>query len=245
MGEFAIGQPVPREEDPRLLSGCGQFLDDVNVRNQAWGYVLRSPHAMAKIVSIDTSKAEKATGVIKILTGKDWEREGYGRLPCEDSKFRKDGTPMFHPPHPALVTGHARLVGDYIAFVVAETKEQARDASELIEVHYEPLQSVSNIENALEEGAPAVWPDCPDNICFFEEQGDGKAVDAAFKKADHIIRKKMVINRVTAVALEPRGCLGFYEKHLERYTLYTGLQNPHPLRHQITRQIFDILQCSR
>jgi len=244
MGEFAIGQPVPREEDPRLLSGCGQFLDDVNLRNQAWGYVLRSPHAMAKIVSIDTSKAEKATGVIKILTGKDWEREGYGRLPCEDSKFRKDGTPMFHPPHPALVTGHARLVGDYIAFVVAETKEQARDASELIEVHYEPLPSVSNIENALEEGAPAVWPDCPDNICFFEEQGDGKAVDAAFKKADHIIRKKMVINRVTAVALEPRGCLGFYEKHLERYTLYTGLQNPHPLRHQITRQIFDIPETS-
>ena len=135
MGEFAIGQPVPREEDPRLLSGCGQFLDDVNLRNQAWGYVLRSPHAMAKIVSIDTSKAETAPGVIKILTGEDWEQEGYGPLPCEDSKFRKDGTPMFHPPHPALVTNHARLVGDYIAFVVAETKAQARDASELIEVN--------------------------------------------------------------------------------------------------------------
>ena len=245
MGEFAVGQSVPREEDPRLLTGAGEFLDDVNLRNQAWGYVLRSPHAMADIRSIDIEKAEASPGVLSVLTGADWAAENYGGLPCEDAtKKRADGSPMFHPTWPALVDGRARLVGDCVAFVIAETELQARDAAELIEVDYVPLQSVSGVERAVAPGAPAVWPHCADNVCFVDQKGDAAAVDAAFAKADRIVRQKLVNNRVTAVALEPRGCIGDYDSRYERYTLYTGLQNPHPLRYQIARQVFDIPETS-
>ena len=245
MGDFAVGQSVPREEDPRLLTGGGEFLDDVNLRGQAWGHVLRSPHAMADIKSIDIDKAEKAPGVLRILTGADWAAENYGGLPCEDAtKKRRDGSPMYHPTWPALVDGRARLVGDCVAFVIAETELQARDAAELIEVDYAPLQSVSGVERAVAPDAPAVWADCGDNVCFVDQKGDAAAVDAAFAKADHIVRQKLVNNRVTAVALEPRGCIGDYDSRYERYTLYTGLQNPHPLRYQIARQVFDIPETS-
>jgi carbon-monoxide dehydrogenase large subunit len=245
MGDFTVGQSVPREEDPRLLTGGGEFLDDVNLRGQAWGHVLRSPHAMADIKSIDIDKAEKAPGVLRILTGADWAAENYGGLPCEDAtKKRRDGSPMYHPTWPALVDGRARLVGDCVAFVIAETELQARDAAELIEVDYAPLQSVSGVERAVAPDAPAVWADCADNVCFVDQKGNAAAVDAAFAKADHIVRQKLVNNRVTAVALEPRGCIGDYDSRYERYTLYTGLQNPHPLRYQIARQVFDIPETS-
>ena len=241
MGEFAVGQSVSRQEDPRLLTGAGEFLDDVNLRNQTWGFVLRSPHAMAEILSINTSAAEKAPGVLKVLTGEDWALENYGGLPCEDAnKKKKDGSPMYHPHWPALVRDRVRLVGDCVAFVVAETKTQARDAAELIEVDYKPLASVTEVENAIIDNSPAIWPDCPDNISFFQEMGDAAAVDAAFKKADFVIQKKLIVNRITAVAMEPRGCLGDYDAHRDRYTLYTGLQNPHPLRFQLAREIFHI-----
>jgi aerobic carbon-monoxide dehydrogenase large subunit len=241
MGEFAVGQSVPREEDPRLLTGGGEFLDDVNLRNQTWAYVLRSPYAMANIRSINTAIAKAAPGVLQVLTGEDWAKENYGGLPCEDAnKKKQDGSPMYHPEHPVLVKDQVRLVGDCVAFVVAETYAQARDAAELIDVDYEPLPSVTDVEGAVAEGAPAVWPDCPDNISFFEEKGDAAAVDAAFARADHIVQQKMVVNRVTAVAMEPRGCLGDYDERQGRYTLYTGLQNPHPLRYQLAREIFNI-----
>ncbi|MBK19180.1 MAG: carbon monoxide dehydrogenase [Rhodospirillaceae bacterium] len=241
MGEFAVGQSVLREEDPRLLTGGGEFLDDVNLRHQVWGYVLRSPFAMAEIRSIDTSAAEAAPGVLRVLTGEDWAKENYGGMPCEDAvKKQKDGSPMYHPKWPALVKDRTRLVGDYVAFVVAETQAQARDASELIEVDYEPLPSVTDVEGAIAPGAPLVWPDCPSNISFFEQKGDAAAVEAAFDRADHVVQQKMVVNRVTAVAMEPRGCLGDYDERQDRYTLYTGLQNPHPLRYQLAREIFNI-----
>ena len=241
MGEFAIGQSVPREEDPRLLTGGGEFLDDVNLRNQAWAYVLRSPYAMANIRSINTEVAQAAPGVLRVLTGEDWAKENYGGLPCEDAnKKKQDGSPMYHPEHPVLVKDQVKLVGDCVAFVVAETYAQARDAAELIDVDYESLPSVTDVEGAIAEGAPAVWPDCPDNISFFEEKGDAAAVDAAFARADHIVQQKMVVNRVTAVAMEPRGCLGDYDERQSRYTLYTGLQNPHPLRQQLAQEIFNI-----
>jgi carbon-monoxide dehydrogenase large subunit len=245
MGEFAIGQPVPREEDPRLLTGGGEFLDDVNLRDQAWGYVLRSPYAAAEIRSIDTRAAKQSPGVLAVLTGEDWAAEGYGGLPCEDNTKKKpDGSPMHHPTWPALAHDRVRLVGDHVAFIVAETQMQARDAAELIEVDYAPLPSVANVEDAVADGAPAVWADCPDNVCFVEQKGDAAAVEAAFAKADHVVSQKVVNNRVTAVAMEPRGCLGDYDARRDRYTIYTGLQNPHPLRYQIARQVFDIPETS-
>tara|TARA_B100000676_G_scaffold288224_1_gene319584 strand:+ start:7250 stop:9583 length:2334 start_codon:yes stop_codon:yes gene_type:complete len=245
VGEFAVGQSVARQEDPRLLTGGGEFLDDINLRDQVWGYVLRSPYAMADIISISTSKAEKAPGVLRILTGKEWASEGFGSLPCEDAnKTKKDGSPMYHPHWPALVEDRVRLVGDCVAFIVAETKSQARDAAELIEVEYRPLTSVTDVEHAISDTAPAIWPDCPDNISFFQEKGDSLAVNKAFKEAEYIIQEKMIVNRITAVAMEPRGCLGYYNKRQDRYTLHTGLQNPHPLRFQLAQQIFNIPETS-
>ncbi|HCH57284.1 MAG TPA: carbon monoxide dehydrogenase, partial [Rhodospirillaceae bacterium] len=139
MGEFAVGQSVLREEDPRLLTGDGEFLDDINLRGQVWGYVLRSPHAKADILSVDISTAEAAPGVLRVLTGSDWAAERYGSLPCEDAtKKRPDGAPIYHPYHPALVAEQVKMVGDPVAFVVAETPAQARDAAEMIVVNYEP-----------------------------------------------------------------------------------------------------------
>jgi carbon-monoxide dehydrogenase large subunit len=244
MGEFAIGQSVRREEDPRFLTGRGEFLDDVNLDGQTYGYVLRSPHAMARIVSIDTTAAKASPGVAAVLTGDDWAAENYGGMPCEENRKKADGSPMFHPVRPALVTGHVRMVGDYVAFVVAETRMQARDAAELIDIDYEILPSATSIKAAIAPGAPAIWPENPDNHCYTHTQGDLEAVEAAFATADHILTRTLTVNRVTAVTMEPRGCVGDYDRHEGRYTLYTGLQNPHPLREQIARQVFDIPETS-
>ncbi|MBB43866.1 MAG: carbon monoxide dehydrogenase [Rhodospirillaceae bacterium] len=242
MGEFGIGQSVPREEDPRLLTGGGDFLDDVNLLNQAFGYVLRSPHAHASILSIDISAARASKGVIKILTGKDWMEENFGTMPCEDTNFAKraDGSAMFHPYRGALVTDRVRFVGDYVAFVIAETKLQARDAAELIAVKYKIHPAITSIDDATTHGAEPVWPENPDNIAFTLEKGDENQVDKAFKKADRVITHNFVINRVTAVTMEPRGCIGDFDRRTDRFTLYTGLQNPHPVRQQLTQGVFKI-----
>ena len=139
MGEFAIGQGVARFEDPRLLRGGGRYVDDIVLPRMAFGYVLRSPHAHAKIRAIDTARATAAPGVLLVLTGADWKRSGWGDLPVPGGQKRRDGSPMYRSPYPALAQDHVRWVGDYVAFVVAETYAQAADAAELIEVDYEAL----------------------------------------------------------------------------------------------------------
>ena len=238
MGEFAVGQAVTRTEDPRLLTGGGRFLDDVTLRNQAHGYVLRSPHAHARIRSIDTRAAKQAPGVLAVLTGEDYAAENFGSLPCTVFFDRPDGSPMHIPPHPALADGRVRRVGDDVAFVVAETVAQAKDAAERIEVDYEPLPSVTSIEAALSPARSAVWDDCPDNICFGHRQGDAEAVEAAFARADHVVTQRFMVNRVSANTMEPRNCIGHYDPAADRYTLHTGLQNPHQVRGQLARDIF-------
>ena len=145
MGDFSIGQSVSRFEDPRLLRGGGRYVDDVALPNMAYGFVLRSPHAHARIRSIDTRAAEAAPGVLAVLTGKYWLASGFGAdLPRGSGLKKRDGAPMFVPPYPALVTDRVKRVGDYVAFVVAETRNQAMDAAELIEIDYEPLPSVTS-----------------------------------------------------------------------------------------------------
>ena len=139
MGEFAIGQGVPRFEDPRLLRGGGKYVDDITLPGMAFGHVLRSPHAHARIKSIDTTAAQAAPGVLVVLTGEDWIKSGWGDMPVPVTHKRRDGSPNYKPRYPALVKDIVRFVGDYVAFVVAETKNQAMDACELIEVEYEPL----------------------------------------------------------------------------------------------------------
>src|SRR5437588_1884627 len=187
MGEFAIGQGVPRFEDPRLLRGGGRYIDDTVLPGMAHGFVLRSPHAHARIRSIDTAKAAAAPGVLAVLTGADWAASGFGDLPVPDGFKRGDGSPMYRPPYPALVKDRVRYVGDYVAFVVAETYRQAMDAAELIEVDYTPLPSVTSTAEALAPDAPRVWDEAPDNVCFVHLAGDKAVVDLAFARADHVV----------------------------------------------------------
>ncbi|MGE5270501.1 MAG: xanthine dehydrogenase family protein molybdopterin-binding subunit, partial [Thiohalocapsa sp.] len=237
MGEFAVGQAVPRFEDPRLLRGGGRYVDDMVLPRLAFGHVLRSPHAHARIRGIDTRRALQMPGVLAVLTGADWHRAGWRDLPVPDGMRRRGGQPMYRPRYPALVQERVRWVGDYVAFVVAETKHQAADAAELIEVEYEPLPAVVSTDGALAAEAPRVWEDCPDNICFVHEVGDNGAVEAALARADHIVRRRLVINRVTAAAMEPRGSIGDFNPRDGRYTIYTTLQRTHSYRAELAQII--------
>jgi aerobic carbon-monoxide dehydrogenase large subunit len=233
MGEFAIGQSVSRFEDPRLLKGGGRYVGDMVLPGTVVGYVLRSPHAHARIRSIDTGKAKAAPGVLAVLTGADWQASGWGDLPVPDGLKRRDGS-VFRPPYPALVLDRVRWVGDYVAFVVAETYVQALDAAELIAVDYEPLPAVVSTAEAAADGTPRVWDGCPDNIGFVQLFGDEAATEAAFAKADRVVKHRFVINRVTAASMEPRGCLGDYNATEGRYTIYTTLQRVHPFRAELS-----------
>jgi aerobic carbon-monoxide dehydrogenase large subunit len=233
MGEFAIGQSVSRFEDPRLLKGGGRYVGDMVLPGMAFGYVLRSPHAHARIRSIDTAKAKASPGVLAVLTGADWQASGWGDLPVPGGLTRRDGS-VFKPPYPALAKDRVRWVGDYVAFVVAETYLQALDAAELIAVDYESLPATVSTAAASAPGAPKVWEGCADNIGFVQLFGDKAATDAAFAKADHVVKHKFVINRVTAASMEPRGALGDYNATEDRYTIYTTLQRVHPYRSELS-----------
>src|SRR6266566_3675288 len=224
MGEFALGQAVPRFEDPRLLRGGGRYVDDMVLPRMAFGHVLRSPHAHARIRSIDVTAAKAAPGVLAVLTGADWEESGWRDLPAAGGNRRRDGSPAYRPRFPALVKDRVRWVGDYVGFVVAETRHQAADAAELIEVEYEPLSAIVSTEEAVKPGTPRVWEEAPDNISFVYLEGDKAATDAAFAGAAHIVKRKFVINRVTAATMEPRGSIGDYNAAEGRYTIYTTLQ---------------------
>ena len=239
MGEFAIGQSVSRFEDPRLLRGGGRYVSDIVLPGMTFGHVLRSPHAHARIRSIDTSRAKAAPGVLAVLTGADWQASGWGDLPVPDGLKRRDGS-SFRPPYPALVTDRVRWAGDYVAFVVAETLVQAQDAAELIMVDYEALPAVVSTAQAAAEGAPRVWDECPDNVSNIFEKGNKFAADAAFARAARIIKRRYVITRVHAQYMETRGALGVYDEGDERYTLYTDCQYPHRVRNMLCNAVFRI-----
>src|SRR6478752_5983338 len=235
MGEFAVGQGVSRFEDPRLIRGGGRYTDDVKLPGMVHAVVLRSPYAHAKIKSIDTKAAKAAPGVLAVLTAADVKAAGYGDLPVPGGLKRRDGSPMYKARYPILAEDRVRWVGDYVAFIVAETPAQAQDASELIQVDYEELPAVTSTAEAPKPGAPRVWDDCPDNICFVELIGDKAAVETAFSRASHIVRHRFVINRVTAATMEPRGAVGDYNATDGRYTIYTPMQRPHPTRTELAK----------
>jgi len=240
MGVQAIGMPVPREEDLRLLRGKGRYVDDVRVANEAHGYVLRSPHAHARITALDVGRARSAPGVLCVLTGADLTRRGLGTLMPAVRRRRRNGALAFVCPQPLLASDRVRYVGDLVAFVVAETINQAKDAAELIAVDYEVVPAVIGAEAALAPGAPALWGDNPGNEAFFHEVGDRRAVDSAFAKADHVVRHKTVINRVTANSMEPRGCLAEYDRDQDRYTIRCTVQSVHGTRAALADRIFKL-----
>ncbi|MGE0061915.1 MAG: xanthine dehydrogenase family protein molybdopterin-binding subunit [Xanthobacteraceae bacterium] len=230
MGDFAIGQGVPRFEDPRLIRGGGRYIDDFQMPGMAHGVVVRSPHAHAKIKSVDVEAAKSAPGVLCVLTAGDFAAEGWGDLPGHGGLKLPDGSPMPKTGYPILAADRVRWVGDCVVFVVAETAAQAHDAAELVEIDYEPLPSVTSTAEATKPGAPLVWDNAPNNVGFGELIGDKAAVDAAFAKAHHVTRHRFVINRVTAVCMEPRGAIGVYNPADGRYTIYNGTQQPHNFR---------------
>jgi aerobic carbon-monoxide dehydrogenase large subunit len=240
MGEFAIGQPVPRFEDPRLVKGGGRYIADMVFPGMAFGYVLRSPHGHARIRSIDTAKAKAAPGVLAVLTGADYKKAGFGDLPVPGGLKRRDGAPGYKPRYPALVEDRVRMIGDYVAFVIAETYYQAVDAAELIEVDYEPLPAIVSTGDAVDPGVPLVWDDCPNNIGFVQVEGDKAATDAAFARAAHVVKHRFVINRVTAATMEPRGCIGLFEPIDGRYTIYTTLQRTNVFQTELSNYVLKV-----
>ena len=237
MGEYALGQPVPRSEDPRLLRGGGRYVDDVMLPNMAYGFVLRSPHAAAQITRVDISVARQSPGVLAVVTYEDWKASGFGDLPVGGGQKQRDGSPMFSHPFPPLVNDRVRFVGDYVAFVIADSFANAMDAAERIEVDYEPLPAVVDQMAALEPGAPLVWDECPGNLGYVKLLGDKEKTDAGMREASTVVRQRFVINRVSANAMEPRGYVGDYNSADDHYTLYTTIQGAHPYRSRLASRI--------
>src|SRR5215831_11194172 len=238
MGEFGIGQPVPREEDPYLLRGVGRYVDDVTEPRQARAYVLRSPHAKARITSVAIDGARAMPGVHLVLTGESAEIRALGTQRPKNVRKRRDGSPAFVGPQPLLAQNQVRYIGEPVAFVVADSLHQAKDAAEAIEIGYEPLSAVATSDTAVVPGAPAVWEECPDNQAFFHAAGSREAVDGAFAKASHVVAHRMVINRLTTNSLEPRGALAHYDPREDRYTLRCTVQGPHTVRRVLANEIF-------
>jgi carbon-monoxide dehydrogenase large subunit len=232
MGEFAIGQGVPRFEDPRLVRGGGHYTDDVKLPGMAYAVVLRSPHGHARIKSLDVSAAKSAPGVLAVITGADWKAAGFGDLPSHGGLKRRDGSPMFKPRYPVIAETRVRFIGDPVAFIVAETPSQALDALELVQAEYQELPAVTTIEDAIKPGAARVYDECPDNIAFTEFIGDKAACDAGFAKAAHVAKHRFVINRVTAVTMEPRGTVVQYTSE-GRYIVHTPTQRAHGSRAEL------------
>ena len=220
-----IGQAVKRKEDARFLTGTGQYTDDVSLARQTHAYFLRSPHAHAKIRGIDTAKARQAPGVVAIYTGTDLE--GVNGLPCGWLITSVDGTPMKEPPHPVLAKGKVRYVGDAVAMVIAETRDQAKDAAEQIDVDYDVLPAVVNVVDALKPGAPQIHDEAPGNQCYTWSIGDKATNDAAFARAAHVTKLDLVNNRLIPNAIEPRAAVASYNAADDAYTLYVTSQNPH------------------
>ena len=240
MGQFGMGQSVRRSEDQRFITGHGRYTDDINLPHQAYAYVLRSPHASARISRIDVSAALAAPGVIGVLTGKDLEADGIGPIPCTAPITNIDGTPGKYPPHPALVTDRVRHVGDQVALIVAASLAEARDAAELVEVDYDMLPAIADTGSALADGKPLVWDDIPNNLCFDWQMGDKAATEAGFAKAARVAKIDVINNRIIVASMEPRNALGHYDKGEDRYTLYTSSQGSHTLRKLLSGKVLNV-----
>ena len=230
MGLYGIGQAVPREEDPRLLMGQGRYVDDVTSITQAQAFVLRSAFAHAFIRSINTDAARAAPGVLAVLTSTELKARGLGAQLPDVPRQKSDGSPAHVTPQPLLADNRVRFVGQPVAFIVAETLALAKDAAELIEINYDPLPAVVNVEQATAGAAQTVWDDNPGNEAFFHEVGDASATETAFANADHVVRHRIVINRITANSMEPRGCIGEYDRIDDLYNIRCTIQSVHSTR---------------
>jgi aerobic carbon-monoxide dehydrogenase large subunit len=224
-----IGASVKRKEDARFLVGRGNYVDDINRPGQLYAFIRRSDRPHARIRGIDTKPAAAAPGVVAVYTGADMQADGIGGLPCGWLIHGKDGSPMKEPPHPVLAVGKVRHVGDPVAVVIAETKQQAKDAAELLDIDYEDLPAVASSREAAAPGAPLVHDEAAGNQCYDWQLGDKAAVDNAFASARHVVKLELTNNRLVPNAMEPRAAVGECDVQ-GNYTLYTTSQNPHVIR---------------
>ncbi|WP_158928290.1 xanthine dehydrogenase family protein molybdopterin-binding subunit [Acidisphaera sp. S103] len=222
--KFGLAQPVRRVEDPRLLKGAGRYTDDIVLPNMLFGVVLRSPHAAAAITRLDTTAAAQLPGIAGVYTAADLKADGVGPLPCAALVENRDGTPQAAPPHPVLAEGAVRHVGDPVAFVVASTIKQARDAAEAIEVDYDILPSITDLPTAMDKDGVLVWPEVKHNLAFDWEIGDKTATEAEFAKAAHVTKLTIVNNRIVVNSIEARAALADFDTATGRWTLYANTQ---------------------
>jgi aerobic carbon-monoxide dehydrogenase large subunit len=225
-----IGAGVKRKEDVRFLTGKGRYVDDISLPGQLYAVIVRSPHAHAELRRIQTAAAERAAGVVAVFTGTDMAASKVGGLPCGWGITNRDGSAAIEPPHPPLALERVRHVGDAVAVVIADTKQNASLAAELVEIDYRELPACIETAKALDPGAPQVWPQAPRNTCFDWQLGDRAATDAAFQKARHIAKIDIINQRMVTCPMEPRAAIADYNAGTGDYTLYTTSQNPHVIR---------------
>src|SRR5947208_324764 len=230
MGVEGIGASVVRKEDKPFITGKGRYVDDIKLQGMAHAHFVRSPHAHAKVKGIDSSAAMKMPGVVAVLTGREIVDDKVGNLICGWAIHSKDGTPMKMGAWPAMAPETVRFVGQAVAVVIAETKNQARDAAEAVVVNYEELPAVADVRAAIKPGAPQLHPEAPGNIIYDWHLGDDAAVKAAFAKAANVVSLDLTNNRLAPNAMEPRAAIADYDTAEEHYTLYTTSQNPHVAR---------------
>ena len=241
MGEYGISQSIPRFEDPKLLTGGGDFIDDDNAHGQLHGVVVRSPHAHADIAGIDATAALASEGVVAVFTGRDYTDAGWGTIPHIGPPVKRRGganfiLPDFYP----LAVDRVRMVGEGVAFVIAETATQAKDAADLVVVDYDPLPGSADTASALDDDATILWPHIGNNEALVHEIGDKSATENAFDRADHVIEQRFNINRVLGNAMEMRACLAIHDGRTDHYTLRAPVQHPWLVRKILSATVIGV-----
>jgi len=224
MVKFGVNQSVNRVEDDRLITGAGQYTDDINLPNQLYGFMLRSPIAHGKILSLDIDDARDAPGVVDIIVGAELAADNANQRPCMIPLKNRDGSNRADPGHPVLAIDEVRYVGDNIAFIVAETLDQAKDAAELIDVDFDELGVVTNTKTANDAGQPLVHSDITNNVAFDWEQGSETDLNTIFESAAHVTTLDLINNRVVVNSMEPRGVIADWDTENEKMTVRMGTQ---------------------
>ena len=237
---FGSGRSAIRSEDTALITGAGRFTDDINLPGQAYAAFVRAAAAHATIRRVDVAAALGMPGVLAVFAGSDLAAENIGGIPPVASFNGRDGKPMYQARMPVLASDRIRYVGEPVAIVVAQTAEQALDAAERVEVQLDQLPAVSDVGSAIAPGAPAIWPDAPGNIALDWEDGDRAAVDAAFSRAAHVERVRLVDTRLAPSAMEPRAAIASFDAQTQRYTLIAPTQGVAVVRKVLAEGVFNV-----
>jgi carbon-monoxide dehydrogenase large subunit len=240
MPRYSISQPVTQTEAPRLLTGRGQYTDDVPLRGAAHAVFLRSPFAHAKITKLEVGAAKQMPGVLDVLTGADYVADGIGNVPGSAPPKRSDGSAGFRPPRTGLATDKVTHVGQMIACVIAETINDAKDAVEAIEIDFDPLPVNTDPLAGVAEGAFPIYEGCDDNEAFSNRKGDEEATARALESAPHVVKGSFTVSRVTANSMEPRAVAADYDPGRDHFTIYACQQRPFTWRTMMCQRVFNI-----